>query len=299
MTVAVALSAVFAVSCEKSEDKQVPQTTAEQIFPAPDGTTSGMEPMKATVELDNGNKLFFVTDKENEAVMVVEEHDCIDCSAIEFLGEKMGDDMSAYDVFWAFSKPGTEVPAVLKAEAGTGQKSGNQGWARTDLGKGQAESDLKGYACNNSSFASGSWLGGTANYIRYDKRPNEWGGFFGDCWNPFANGGCVDGPRYQSSAGYNGVTHFKGRLCARNIENSSQDHYYAGLYRGPGLTFTKRASNGNFYTMTIDGTTAYWEIGANQLKSYTWYVINTNGGDYRAQVRYAKRYDEFDILVDK
>lgn len=308
----VALGLCF-VACKKEElvvdepqmqdGKLVYQTETE--IPKPDY----VEP-KPDIKLENGSELFFMEVEGADAMLVVEGQDCEDCSALEYIQSIKGENVTDLEIFWAFSTPGTVMPEPLMKKQANVQISAAQGWAIKGLNESKplAATKSSSVACNNSTFQSGTWYGGSPNYVRLDRKqsthPNA---FLSDCYNPAANGQCWGAPRYKYRAQYNGIKKWKGRICCKNVENAFNSHwvYYSinngptqSIYRGPYISF-KRYYNGTWYTLTSNGSFAGYSIPANSTKRYTWHWISSVNQNFRIEARYAKKYDEFDFLMDK
>jgi len=271
------------------------------------------------IPLDNGNELQFFeleTTTDNNEFLVLESHECTDCSALSTIGDKMGaDNYNAHDIFWAFSKPGTPIPNKLVSQERSLLKATNQqGWALTEM---ESEATSRGYniACNNSSFRTipGGFLDG-ATLIRYDKTPRSSSIFTTDCFD-FANDGrCWGGSRYKYKATFNNINKWIGKACVKAVQANYNDHYveWCGsscsanpsctnyrsckTYVGPEIRF-QRYVNGSWYTLQDGHKTASYEASANRTHSYTWWASSSQRRSFRIDVRYAKNYDEFDFLI--
>lgn len=281
-------------------------------------------PTLADIDLDNGNQLhFYGQEGEASGVFILEEGDCSGCSALSDLQSLTGKELNAYDVFWALSKPGKTVPNVLEKEKPKSHSRNAlaQGWAREKLTLKTDNSQAKmgTVACNNTSFqnsiAGGSFLGGAPNFVRLDKTPDNYSAFKNDCFAP-GNGQCWGNPRFKYTSTYSGIKQWKGKICTRNVENNFNRHginwcgsgcsidpdcFQAGscfIYQGP-VVYFQYYWNGKWRTMKSGNKTAVYEIPANSTKVYTWHWITSQNTSFRLMVRYAKRYDEFDIMMDK
>lgn len=329
---------VFFTSCEKeSESAETPITAQEDIE-----DTSGIQieqdlpiehfldikrnaglPTLADIDLDNGNQLHFYGQEEVSGVLVLEEGDCSGCSAISDLHSLTNRELNSFDIFWALSKPGTDIPDLLKKENAkqNNSVSKEQGWARGKLNKntGDSQAKMATVACNNASFqssiAGGSFLGGAPNFVRLDKTPNNYSAFKNDCYSP-GNGQCWGNPRYKYTSTFTGIKQWKGKICTRNVENNSNRHgiNWCGsgcsvdpdcnqvgscfIYQGP-VVYFQYYWNGQWRTMKSGNKTAVYEIPANSTRVYTWHWITSQNTSFRLMVRYAKKYDEFDIMMDK
>ena len=293
--------------------------SASLLAKAAKTTANANESTLITLSLENGNKLEFfeLETADTDDFLVLESHDCTDCSALATIASKMGEDnYTAHDIFWAFSKPGTPVPDKLVAQQKTlNITSQLQGWALTKM-EAEASSRGNGIACNNNSFRNsiaGGFLSGPT-WIGYDKTPNRYSSFYEDCLDPFNNGRCV-GDRYQYNATYHNAKRWAGKICAKSVQASYNDHnikwcggscsidpscsnrYYCETYIGPTISF-QYLENGSWYTYKNGNKVASYEIAANRTQVQSWWLRADQPTSFRLKVENAKGYDEFDFMMD-
>lgn len=278
-------------------------------------------PSLVDIDLENGNQLhFYAQEEEIEGVLILEEGDCSGCSALSDLESVAGGELNPKEIFLALSKSGTPVPKIFdKLYTSDNAARTKQGWMRSKLTSVNKNNGNKAtVACNNTSFQSsiaGGFLG-NPNYVRLDKKPNNYSGFVSDCFNPAANGQCWGNPRYKLTAQFSNIKNWKGKVCTRNVENNSNPHtvYYCGsncnvdpncnlpgscsIYQGPQISF-EYYWNGQWRIMKSGNKLALYEIQANQTKVYNWHWITSQNTSFRIRVRYAKPNDEFDLMMDK
>ncbi|WP_143170973.1 hypothetical protein [[Phormidium ambiguum] IAM M-71] len=177
-------------------------------------------------------------------------------------------------------------------------------------------------ACNNANFNSstfGGFLSPPPDYRRNDKRPNNYSAFKSDCLNPAANGECWGQPRYQLYARYNNIKEWRGKICSKSVQNAYNNHVvsyrqsnnpscpiggqkYCQTYYGPVIGFQVKGHNepeNKWRYLESNGKLAAYEIPANQTKMYNWAWKTSQPSDFRLVVRYAKLWDEFDLMMDK
>ncbi|MFH7025704.1 MAG: hypothetical protein ACHBN1_09925 [Heteroscytonema crispum UTEX LB 1556] len=182
----------------------------------------------------------------------------------------------------------------------------------------QAQND--DLACNNNDFTSSIGGGFLSNnpFIRTDKRPNNYSAFKEDCLNPGV-GECWGKPRYRYYARWNNIKEWRGKICAKSVENNFNNHLvsyqsssdsscpiggqnYCQIYEGLRVRFEVKGHNepeNQWQPIQKDGKLASYEIPANQTKNYTWAWKTSEPSDFRLAVRYAKPDDEFDFMMDK
>lgn len=336
LTMMLALIIGF-TSCEKEEKQQsTPEISVqEDIFDVEaihqeteitDATIFSQAeneqlPTMADLDLKNGNTLHFYGQEEGvKGVLVLEEGDCSGCSALADLASITGKDLNPMEIFWALSAPQTKIPMALH-RLFPKQKSNtkSQGWAINLINSTpNTAGKMADLACNNASFQSsiaGGFLG-TPEYVRLDKRPNNYSAFKNDCFNPAANGQCWGNPRYKLTAQYSNIRRWKGKVCTRNVEAAYNPHrvYYCGsscsvdpncnlpascsIYQGPQVSF-EYYWNGQWRIMKSNGKTALYEIPANKTRVYNWSWFTSSNTSFRLRIRYAKPYDQFDLMMDK
>ncbi|WP_271769308.1 hypothetical protein [Aquimarina algiphila] len=262
--------------------------------------------------LENQNKLSFINYDDNE-VFILEESDCSNCSALDNLASLSKKDWSEAEIFWALSKTGQRVPAFLQ----TGQNVGKtfakpQGWARdqvqTSINKGiENPGPSTVVACKNSEFTSsiaGGFLG-NPEFVRLDKKPINYASFKNDCSN-LSDAMCQKGKRYRYSATFKNIKKWRGKICAKSIQNSNNDHYLSNIlclnppctgYRGPKLYFEFKKDG---VWKPIDASIKEGiEIPANKRKTYGFYKNASKKRSFRIRVKNAMKLDEFDFMMDK
>ena len=305
-----------ATSCKKDQDDASQQSNSsqfiqnEEVYEGPwdnseiiDQPLNGeMHSNNPEIILDNGSKIFFLLDENSEAIMALEEQECTSCSAIDKLYEELEKEkLSNFEIFWALSKPGQEIPKYISSSTHPKSPSSKpQGWARGlvefesdyESSKGKA-SDL---ACSNSSFKSGSWIGGNYNFLRTDKTGSNYSPFNSYVWAPDGTGTTV---RFWYQAQYNNLRAWKGKLCGRSFEDWRQNHHFNGTYYGPQLLFMYEKNGSWYYMKNSSGQYSIHTIPKNSTKSYLWHWTTSWDANFKVKIRRAKKYDEFDILMDK
>ncbi len=284
-------------------------------------TTNEQLPSLADILLANGNTLHFYAQEEDvSGVLVLEEGACSGCSALADIEAAVGKEVNARDIFWAISTSGTAVPAILDElypVAKTRQPA--QGWMRDQLTTSVSgvQSKAADVACNNASFQSsiaGGFLG-SPEYVRLDKRPNNYNAFKSDCYN-VGLGQCWGNPRYKLIAKFSNIKKWRGKVCTKNVETNYNSHtiLYCGnlcsvdpdcnqpgscsIYQGPQVSF-EYYWNGKWNIMKNGSKVALYEIQANKTKVYNWHWSTSQKTSFRLRIRYAKPYDQFDLMMDK
>ncbi|NEQ63892.1 MAG: hypothetical protein F6K53_44035 [Moorea sp. SIO4A1] len=182
-----------------------------------------------------------------------------------------------------------------------------------------ANSDL---ACKDASFKS-SMFGGFLSinppaFARLNRTPKNYSTAFpNDCLNPAANGQCWGKPRHQYSARFNNIKEWRGKICARSVQNASNNHVvsyqssssptcpiggnvYCQQYYGPKVGFQVKYSDNKWrWLKGKNGNLAVYEIPANNTHVYSWAWKTSEPSDFRLVVKYAKPLDEFDFMMDK
>lgn len=167
-------------------------------------------------------------------------------------------------------------------------------------------------ACTNSSFTSSIAGGFLSNnpFIRLDKTPNNYNAFQTYCFNPAAAGECWGAPRYMYTAVWNQVDRWRGKVCARSVQNAANNHIvtYSGsscpqsscsIYYGPRISFQVYRNGQWSVLQSAQGNSAIWTIPANETHTYSWYVNGTTKYSYRIRISQAKGLDQFDIMMDR
>lgn len=302
------------ISCEKTEIQESKNDNLKQ--------TSEISDFKAKINLSNGNIIRFhkIDDGELQGAFILEESDCNECSVLNNLSRIKGKEISEKEAFWALSEPGTEIPSFLqiKKDAITAKNNElqEQGWARNvalDLPLGNEGIPRRVIACNNSDFTSSIAYGflGTPEFVELDKTPNNYNGFVNDCASVPASY-CSKGPRYKLHAVMHKIKKWKGKICAKSVQNSSNDHYASNIsggycqsppcssYVGPELYFEYYA-NGKWKSMK-NPNGAYpegFEVPANTTKVYTYSWKTTTDTSFRLRVKNAMDQDQFDFMMDR
>ncbi len=291
------------MSCEKGD--------VESLEPTISTETTNLSNDVEKITFDNGTQVSFykIDDGELKGVFLLEEADCGDCSAVNAASILAKKELTEQEMFWALSKPGTVVPDFLKAI--NSEKSANikpQGWGRDAINK-LSPMEQRGatIACNNNSFTSSIAYGfiGNPEFIRLDKTPNNYGPFVNDCAN-LGPVGCDNGQKYRYTATFAGIKKWKGKICSRAVQNSSNNHmtkYYCDqpvlctTYVGPELYF-EYLSNGVWRSMKQNFPPGF-EVPANKVKSYTYSWGTNSNTSFRLRVRNAMGKDQFDFMMDK
>lgn len=247
----------------------------------------------ATVELDNGDEIVFtpLPGKRGgtDAVMVtgVRSDGRIPIDSVEGLR-----DANPLELFVALSKPGDEVPEIMRDLYGDDSHLGRQGWARDmaiatgpqyatcpAIYWGDRLDDFAD-AFNDDDPFSSTWDG-----------PNTQPGHWGFIGSPPADGK----PYYELNGQANDVTAFYGSVlyCVEDWENAST---YNGQYVGNYVTSTFR----------VAGTGAWYFSGQTQLEDvgdiYE-HIYNPSGKfspgapryDFHIEVYMAKPGDQFHV----
>ncbi|MDY8137048.1 hypothetical protein [Aquimarina sp. 2201CG5-10] len=298
----------FIISCEKTEYSSPEDAIIDQQ--ASDN--------KVEVILENGNKISFQTinDGELKGTFLLEESDCEQCSFLTNIGELI-EDPTAQEIFWAISKPDTPIPSFLRLKDKSVFKTKKaQGWARSisrdfPIGTGGSSRIV---ACTNSKFTSsiaGGFLG-TPEFIALDKTPNNYDGFVNDCAS-LTPSACNKGPRYKLHATMRGIKKWKGKICSKAVQNSTNDHYISNSpsgsicqsppcssYRGPELYFEYFA-NGKWKSMKNPNSAIPqgFEVPANTTKVYTYSWKTNVNTSFRLRVKNAMGKDQFDFMMDR
>ncbi|MHA7055685.1 hypothetical protein ACWGOQ_0000590 [Aquimarina sp. M1] len=302
------------ISCEKTDIQESRIKNQEQL--------SKVSDTEAKITLSNGNIIRFhqIDDGELQGAFILEESDCNECSVLNNITQIAGKQLSEQEAFWALSEAGTEVPAFLKLkkEEFTSKNNGlqEQGWARNvalDLPIGSEGTPRRVIACKNSDFTSSIAYGflGTPEFVALDKTPNNYNGFVNDCANIPASY-CNKGPRYKLHAVMNKINKWKGKICAKAVQNSNNDHIASNIsgsfcqsppcsaYVGPELYF-EYYSNGKWKSMK-NPNGAYpegFEVPANATKVYTYSWKTSTNTSFRLRVKNAMGKDQFDFMMDQ
>ncbi len=273
------------------------------------GLTEQDNSSKKTAEilLSNGIKVSFiqVKDSEVDGVFILEEGDCLNCSALTALKQHSSKDLSSNEIFWALSNPGTAIPSFLEKPSSDQQKMTiQQGWGRSlqlkssnDTVDEKASSSV--IACKNRDFLQGV---ATADFVRLDKTPENYRSFINDCNKP-GTASCSKGTRYRYAATFNNVTKWTGRMCSKSVQNSSNDHFVTlscnGIpcrtYKGPEIYY-EYFSEGRWKSLTNN---IPYRVGPNSkvFKTHVW--DESKKVKCRIRVKNAMKKDQFDILMDK
>ncbi len=305
---------ILLISCEKTEIKEPTTNSLEQL--------SEISDTEAKIILDNGNIIRFhkIDDGELQGAFIMEESDCSECSVLNTISELTGKEFSEQEAFWALSQPGTRIPSFLKMK-NTSIHSKNieeQGWARNAGMNFPIEiatpPSRRIVACKNSNFTSsiaGGFLG-NPEFVELDKTPNNYQGFVNDCAS-LSPSACNKGPRYRLHAVMNNSKKWKGKICSKAVQNSSNDHYISNAptgsicqsppcsaYSGPEVYFEyyanrKWKSMKNPSGIIPEG----FEIPANSTKVYTYSWKTNVKTSFRLRVKNAMGKDQFDFMMDK
>ncbi len=277
----------------------------------------------ADLELSNGNTLHFYGEESvDSGILVLENGTCSACSALTDLENLTKKELSPVEIYWALSKPGTVIPALIQEKGGVKILNKVQGWARNQINKvainKEEATKAADLACNNASFTSTITGGfnGNPDYVRLDKTPNTYSSFRNDCYNPAANGECWGAPRYKLAAQFSNIRSWRGKVCTRNVERSYNTHWIrwcgsscsvdprcnanvsCNRYQGPVVMF-EYYWNGKWHLMKSGSKIAAYEIPANKTYTYNWRWYTSQNTSFRLNVRYAKGYDQFDLMMDK
>ncbi|NRA67238.1 MAG: hypothetical protein HRU19_22330 [Pseudobacteriovorax sp.] len=216
-------------------------------------------------------------------------------------------------VFWAISQPGDTIPNIFKG--GRLYSPRPRGWARKPIIKlnGGTTINKKG-ACNDTSFQeqiAGGAIDDGRKFRRLNitpqNRPKE---FFP---STIDNSGHWKSLRYRYAATITQATQWRGKICARSVQNADNNHNYRrpssnpnpggsiGLpprYIGPtvGFQIYDKSINGWRYVKNSSGNSVSFEIPANTTKNYSW-VRNGSAAHMRIYIENAMPLDEFDIIT--
>ncbi len=294
---------LFFISCEKEDVISAEPSISTEVLNA----SSEVE----KITFDNGTQVSFykIDDGNMKGVFLLEEADCGDCSAVNAVSILAKKELTEQEMFWALSNPGTIVPEFLKEINNT--KSAMikpQGWGRNAINKlSDTEQKMATIACNNNSFTSSIAYGfiGNPEFIRLDKTPNNYAPFVNDCAN-LGPVGCDNGQKYRYTATFSGINRWKGKICSRAVQNSTNNHmtkYFCDqpvlctTYVGPELYF-EYLSNGVWRSMKKNFPPGF-EVPANTVKSYTYSWRTNSNTSFRLRVRNAMGKDQFDFMMDK
>jgi len=302
------------LSCEKTDFNDSKSNTITQLADITD--------TEAKITLTNGNIIRFhkINDGELQGAFILEESDCNECSALNNIMKLAGRDLTEQEAFWALSEPGTKIPSFLKIKSGDisskNQELNEQGWARGvthDLPIGNEGIPSRIIACKNSNFTSSIAHGflGTPEFVALDKTPKNYVGFSNDCASVPASY-CNKGPRYKLHAVMNNIKKWKGKICAKSVQKTDNDHYASNIsggycqsppcssYVGPELYF-EYYSNGRWKSMK-NPSGLYpegFEVPANSTKVYSYSWKTTKNTSFRLRVKNAMGKDQFDFMMDK
>ncbi len=323
------------LSCEKEnviEEKQLDETLEGEIIQVDQDFSEenffdyqANEELKALAELklSNGNKIHFYGEKNvNSGILILEKGECNECSALTDIENLMKRELSAIEVYWALSESGEAVPDLILEKGGSKKLNKEQGWARNQIGRFSVDKKRSNktidLACNNTSFTSSITGGfnGAPDYIRLDKTPISFSDFRNDCYNPAANGECWGAPRYRLTTQLSNIKNWRGKICTKNVERSYNTHWVrwcgsscsvdprcnanvsCNRYQGPVVMF-QYYWNGKWRLMKSGSKIAAYEIPANKTYTYNWRWYTSKNTSFRLNIRYAKGYDQFDLMMDK
>ena len=311
---------------EQMESDEVLQLTKEQsdllLAKTADKENNSDETTLIHLTLDNGNELqFFEIEDDVDGVAVVEIQKCTSCSvsALGLMSQSETEGYTAKDIYWAFSEPGTKMPFDMAQQKATLRQShvAVQGWGRKELAQASQKTSTSrsGIACNNTSFRR-SIEGGFLDYetfVRYDMIAKD--RFDSYCFTPDNFKVCVGGKRYKYFGFWNNVKRWAGKICAKSVQNSQNDHfvkwcgpgcsadpncdnkYYCETYYGPVLKF-QRKKFGAWVDLRDGNKVASYEILPNETYTYSWYWRSSKQESFRVQIEAAKGNDEFDVMMD-
>ncbi len=247
-------------------------------------------PAAAEIHLDNGNHIEFFTEEGLPDAVVLESADSDRVSAFNVLSDELGipvQDISSFEVFWAFSELGTAVPEFLEV-ASTERE---QGWARELVSEatGDVHTAHANVACDNGNFLLGliNNLVTTKPIIELDKKPSSYNAFKSYPWK-----GSI---WYKYKKTLSHANKWYARVCIRAVQNVGNNHVVNGIYYGPVLKYQYR----------LHGTTKWKNsfvrtIPANSLRLY--YIKRTykppKTVNRRVYITRAKGLDQFDIAND-
>ncbi|EZH71864.1 hypothetical protein ATO12_05650 [Aquimarina atlantica] len=305
---------IFLISCEKSDHFVEDQDVSSEIEESSD--------TDAKIILSNGNSIRFhqINDGELQGTFLLEESDCESCSVLNNITKIAGKDISEADIFWALSEPGTVIPSFLKnGNNSFDQKnSKQQGWARNvalDLPITiETNPSRTIVACKNSNFTgsiAGGFLG-NPEFVALDKTPNNYNGFVDDCAN-LSPSACNKGTRYKLHAVMHGIKKWRGKICSKAVQSSTNDHYISNsigghicqsppcsAYVGPELYF-EYYSNRKWKSMK-NPSGQYpegFEVPANTTKVYSYWWNTSTKTSFRLRVKNAMGKDQFDFMMDQ
>lgn len=235
-------------------------------------------------------------------ILVSETHGRESPSALTTLADLRGSEVTAHDVFFALSKPGTVVPPRI-AELGRRLADRAQGWGlETVEGFEKLQPVLAGAnACSNGSFTSATYGGILPNNSSWlDRHPNDpYSHYLYTYYGP--NGLTqVSTPRYAFTLARYDILQYRGKACVESIEGaglSSHRYYHNGLDQF--MTLDPMAS----FQYRRPGDTGWYvarsiTVPANTTRSmeWAWFGYNNQRWDWRMTVSRALPQDYIDYM---
>ena len=278
-----------------------------------------------SLPVSNGNliQIFQYAEAGMEHNLIIESGECERCSSLDLFFKTLGKKPTAEELIWALTPRSRNIEdAALHNKFASDVQ---QNWLNDLIAKNRENGTEQGnsatdLACGNNSFKSSIAGGfhGSVDYIRLDKRPNNYSNFNSDCYNPAVNGQCWGAPRYRLSPQFTNIRSWRGKVCCRSVQTAFNDHIvkwcgsgcstnpgcegrlqdYCSIYRGPEINF-EYYWNGHWRLIEKNGALASYDIPANETKVYQWFWETSSPTAFRIDIRYAKPYDEFDIMMDK
>lgn len=270
---------------------------------APDEPTPRLnEETQPSAELGllNGNTISFYHIESSDDTLILESGGASKVSGLGVLTlalDTTPEDVAAFDVYWAFSEPASEIPTFLNSSGLTPQSS-PQGWAQEKLGTASSGSLLEPQgsqvACNNYTFLT--------TFFKHHQRGKsffaldqtaKFSSHFSPIWRKFVDTAWEW--RYFMKVSVT-TDKWYGSLCGHALQTSYNNHWVKHAdntyeYIGPYLQFLYSTGNG---WQTI----ASKEIPANQTHWYHYIWNSTALSGRRLAIQEAEAFDSFDIAMD-
>ncbi|WP_459211153.1 hypothetical protein [Aquimarina rhabdastrellae] len=258
-------------------------------------------PLITKIKTYTGSEVYFYGSKDYSGKLVLEDGECSSCMVLSRLSSLSEEKMNAFDIFWALSEPGVEVPEIILQEKKEKSLFQKQGWARSELEKTNIGNEkLAEIACNNNSFKSsinGGFVGGKPDFIDLDIIP-KWRNLPKDCYSIPLNGVCAPGQRYRYTAQYNGIKSWGAKLCIKSVETPQNTHKFwlngRLIYKAPTVYFSYY-NRGKWHVPSG----SWREVAANHTRVIDWRWITSINSNFRFKLRYLRDFDQVDIMMDK
>jgi hypothetical protein len=284
------------------EPIELPDLAGDEAAAAP---AAGEPVVLATVTTPTGSTLRFLQIRAEGAdgVLVLEGGDD-GALVLDRLLDHAGVELGAREIFAAVTGPGTEIPEALPSKGAEEAASLPRGWA-IDLIEPVTTMSGSEFACNNDSFTSSTPGGLLADvFTRLDtndeQNPSLWDS---DCYAP------GDGHCYGDSNEYNalwyGMNKWRGKACGYPYNRVNETtHTFCSPSGGgcftvlPEVWFLYKSSSETWQQAHLADSAAF---SLNTTQAYAWYYNGASGAslDWKLRIRYAKAWDEFDILMSR